>query len=123
MTMLTPRSPPSTLAPPGRDRRERKAAELERRTRLDAVRLAEAATRPVAEVLEGLGATPEGLSRADSAHRLELHGRNEVAGDAPRAGPAGWPRRTRTPSSPPSSSWPPSWTRRTPPTRVSSSSR
>lgn len=88
MTMLTPRSP-STLAPPGRDRRERKAAELERRTRLVAVRLTEAATRPVAEVLEGLGATPEGLSRAEAAHRLELHGRNEVAGErAPR-----WPRR------------------------------
>ncbi|MEU3063099.1 magnesium-translocating P-type ATPase [Streptomyces subrutilus] len=84
MTMLTPRTP-STLAPPGRGRRERKAAELALRTRLAAERLTAAGTRPAAEVLRSADSSADGLTHAEAARRLERHGPNAVARErAPR---------------------------------------
>ncbi|MFI8104887.1 magnesium-translocating P-type ATPase [Streptomyces sp. NPDC086023] len=78
MTMITPRTP-QKLAPPGRTRRERKAAELEAGTRRTGQRLAELSARPAAQVLQELGATRDGLSRREAQHRLERHGPNVVA--------------------------------------------
>ncbi|WP_107090133.1 magnesium-translocating P-type ATPase [Streptomyces sp. WM6372] len=78
MTMLTPRTP-TKLAPPGKGRRERKAAELESRTRLAGERLAGFSARPGASVLQELSATRSGLTHAEAALRLERHGANTVA--------------------------------------------
>ncbi|MEU7604386.1 cation-transporting P-type ATPase, partial [Streptomyces sp. NPDC041003] len=84
MTMLTPRTP-TTLAPPGRSRRERKAAELESRTRLVGERLAETSARPAVRVLQSVDASANGLTHAEAALRLERHGPNVVAQErAPR---------------------------------------
>ncbi|MFI6146493.1 magnesium-translocating P-type ATPase [Streptomyces sp. NPDC051109] len=84
MTMLTPRTP-AKLAPPGKGRRERKAAELESRTRLAGEQLTGFSTRPGVQVLQELGATRSGLTHAEAALRLERHGANTVAHDrAPR---------------------------------------
>ena len=84
MTMLTPRTP-TKLAPPGRSRRERKAAELESRTRLVGERLAEISARPGVQVLQEVDASPAGLTHAEAALRLERHGPNVVAHErAPR---------------------------------------
>ncbi|MFE6842882.1 magnesium-translocating P-type ATPase [Streptomyces sp. NPDC057686] len=84
MTMLTPRTP-AKLAPPGRGRRERKAAELESRTRLAGEQLAGFSARPGARVLQDLCTTPGGLTHAEAALRLERHGANVVAHErAPR---------------------------------------
>ncbi|MEU9179001.1 magnesium-translocating P-type ATPase [Streptomyces sp. NPDC048550] len=84
MTMLTPRTP-TKLAPPGKGRRERKAAELESRTRLAGERLAGFSARPGAQVLQDLSATRNGLTHAEAALRLERHGANVVAHErAPR---------------------------------------
>ncbi|MFD9470368.1 magnesium-translocating P-type ATPase [Streptomyces goshikiensis] len=84
MTMLTPRTP-TKLAPPGRIRRERKAAELESRTRLAAERLAGYSAAPGSEVLRELAVTRDGLSHAEATLRLERHGANTVAHErAPR---------------------------------------
>ncbi|MFF3859175.1 magnesium-translocating P-type ATPase [Streptomyces sp. NPDC002209] len=84
MTMLTPRTP-TKLAPPGRGRRERKAAELESRTRLAGEQLAGFSARPGARVLQDLSTTPGGLTHAEAALRLERHGANVVAHErAPR---------------------------------------
>ncbi|KOU22400.1 magnesium ABC transporter ATPase [Streptomyces sp. WM6372] len=76
--MLTPRTP-TKLAPPGKGRRERKAAELESRTRLAGERLAGFSARPGASVLQELSATRSGLTHAEAALRLERHGANTVA--------------------------------------------
>ncbi|MFD3326548.1 magnesium-translocating P-type ATPase [Streptomyces sp. NPDC058701] len=78
MTMLTPRSP-AKLAPPGRTRRERKAAELEARTRLVGERLAATSARPAVRVLRSADASRHGLTHAEAALRLERHGPNTVA--------------------------------------------
>ncbi|MGW6705272.1 magnesium-translocating P-type ATPase [Streptomyces sp. NPDC054956] len=78
MTMLTPRTP-TKLAPPGRARRERKAAELEARTRAVGERLAESSAATGPEVLQDLSATRNGLTHAEAALRLERHGPNVVA--------------------------------------------
>ncbi|MFD3677486.1 magnesium-translocating P-type ATPase [Streptomyces sp. NPDC058613] len=84
MTMLTPRTP-AKLAPPGRTRRERKAAELEARTLLVGERLAAASARPGVEVLQSVDASRSGLTHAEAALRLERHGSNTVAQErAPR---------------------------------------
>ncbi|WP_243878876.1 cation-transporting P-type ATPase [Streptomyces sp. KS 21] len=84
MTMLTPRTP-ARLAPPGRGRRERKAAELESRTRRAGEQLAGFSARPGAQVLQDLSAAPGGLTHAEAALRLERHGANVVAHErAPR---------------------------------------
>ncbi|MEU8763698.1 magnesium-translocating P-type ATPase [Streptomyces sp. NPDC048659] len=84
MTLLTPQK----LAPPGRGtrtRRERKAAELEARTRRVAARLVEIAGHPGDRVLREFAATRSGLTRAEAAARLERHGPNTVAQErAPR---------------------------------------
>ncbi|MFJ3926715.1 magnesium-translocating P-type ATPase [Streptomyces sp. NPDC090022] len=80
MTMLTPRTP-TKLAPPGRTRRERKAAELEARTRRAGDRLTALSARPGAQVLEELGATRNGLTHDEARLRLERHGANAVAHD------------------------------------------
>lgn len=84
MTMLTPEK----LAPPGRGtltRRERKAAELEARTRRVGERLVELSARPGDRVLRDLAATRNGLTQAEAAARLERHGPNTVAQErAPR---------------------------------------
>ncbi|MEU8772481.1 magnesium-translocating P-type ATPase [Streptomyces sp. NPDC048606] len=77
MTMLTPRTP-TKLAPPGRTRRERRAAELEAGTRRVAERLAAVAARPVVRVLQDVDTSREGLTHAEAALRLELHGPNAV---------------------------------------------
>ncbi|MGW6939433.1 magnesium-translocating P-type ATPase [Streptomyces xanthophaeus] len=78
MTMLTPRTP-TKLAPPGRARRERKAAELESRTRLVGERLAAISARPGVRVLQDVDASANGLTHDEAALRLERHGRNVVA--------------------------------------------
>ncbi|MFE5622797.1 magnesium-translocating P-type ATPase [Streptomyces virginiae] len=84
MTMLTPRTP-AKLAPPGRSRRERKAAELESRTRLVGERLAGISAGPGVRALQSVDASPGGLTRAEAALRLERHGANVVAHErAPR---------------------------------------
>lgn len=76
---------PTKLAPPGNGRRERKAAELESRTRLAGERLAGFGARPCALVLQELSATRSGLTHAEAALRLERHGANVVAHErAPR---------------------------------------
>ncbi|MFE4633247.1 magnesium-translocating P-type ATPase [Streptomyces sp. NPDC056773] len=84
MTMLTPRTP-TKLAPPGRARRERKAAELEARTRLVGERLAGISARPGIEVLQSVDASRNGLTHTEAALRLERHGPNVIAQErAPR---------------------------------------
>ncbi|MFC9815549.1 magnesium-translocating P-type ATPase [Streptomyces virginiae] len=84
MTMLTPRTP-AKLAPPGRSRRERKAAELELRTRLAGERLAGISAGPGVRALQSVDTSPGGLTRAEAALRLERHGANVVAHErAPR---------------------------------------
>lgn len=84
MTMLTPRTP-AKLAPPGRTRRERKAAELEARTRLVGERLAGTSALPGVRVLQSVDASRHGLTHAEAALRLERHGPNAVAQErAPR---------------------------------------
>ncbi|MCX5403888.1 magnesium-translocating P-type ATPase [Streptomyces sp. NBC_00335] len=84
MTMLTPRTP-TKLAPPGRARRERKAAELEARTRVVGERLAEVSARPGVQVLQDVDASRNGLTHAEAALRLERHGSNVIAQErAPR---------------------------------------
>ncbi|MGW6842234.1 magnesium-translocating P-type ATPase [Streptomyces sp. NPDC054958] len=84
MTMLTPRTP-TTLAPPGPSRRERKAAELQARTRLVGERLADISARSGVQVLQEVDASPAGLTHAEAALRLERHGANTVAHErAPR---------------------------------------
>ncbi|MGR4882479.1 magnesium-translocating P-type ATPase [Streptomyces sp. LARHCF249] len=80
MTMLAPRTP-AKLAPPGRTRRERKAAELESRTLLVGERLAGLSTRPGTHALQSVDASRNGLTHAEAALRLERHGRNAVAQD------------------------------------------
>ncbi|MDJ0380233.1 magnesium-translocating P-type ATPase [Streptomyces sp. G-G2] len=84
MTMLTPRTP-TRLAPPGRARRERKAAELEGRTRVVGERLTDESARPGGQVLRDLNATRNGLTHTEAALRLEHHGANVIAHErAPR---------------------------------------
>ncbi|OEJ35947.1 magnesium-translocating P-type ATPase [Streptomyces subrutilus] len=76
--MLTPRTP-AKLAPPGRTRRERKAAELESRTRLAGERLTALSARPDVHALQSVDASRHGLTHTEAALRLELHGPNVVA--------------------------------------------
>ncbi|WP_328301383.1 magnesium-translocating P-type ATPase [Streptomyces sp. NBC_00435] len=84
MAMLTPRTP-TKLAPPGRARRERKAAELEARTRTVGERLAGFSARPGVRVLQDVDASRNGLTHAEAALRLERHGSNVIAQErAPR---------------------------------------
>ncbi|MFD3544910.1 hypothetical protein ACFWUW_04695 [Streptomyces sp. NPDC058655] len=84
MTMLTPRTS-AKLAPPGRTRRERKAAELEVRTRLVGERLAAAAAAPGVRALHCVDTSPSGLTRAEAALCLERHGPHTIARErAPR---------------------------------------
>ncbi|MFF5444157.1 magnesium-translocating P-type ATPase [Streptomyces sp. NPDC012888] len=78
MTMLTPRTP-TPLAPPGRSRRERRAAELQARTRAVAGRLAGISASPTVKVLQDHDTSPHGLTDAEAARRLEAHGPNAVA--------------------------------------------
>ncbi|MEV6670600.1 magnesium-translocating P-type ATPase [Streptomyces sp. NPDC051162] len=80
-TTLTPQK----LAPPGRGRRDRKAAELEARTRAAGDRLARYSSLPGGQVLQDVRATAQGLRHDEAAHRLEQHGANVVAHErAPR---------------------------------------
>lgn len=83
-TTLTPQK----LAPPGRTpgtRRERKAAELEARTRTVAERLAAISAQPAAQVLQNHRSTAQGLRQDEAAERLERHGANTVEQErAPR---------------------------------------
>ncbi|MEU8462266.1 magnesium-translocating P-type ATPase [Streptomyces sp. NPDC029003] len=84
MTMLTPRTP-AKLAPPGRSRRERKAAELEAGTRHVGERLAAVSSRPAVRVLQDVDTSRGGLTHAEAALRLERHGANTIAHErAPR---------------------------------------
>ncbi|MBT2452038.1 magnesium-translocating P-type ATPase [Streptomyces sp. ISL-43] len=84
MTMLTPRTP-TKLAPPGKARRERKAAELEARTRIVGERLAGSSARPTVQVLQEVDASRNGLTHTEAALRLERHGTNVIAHErAPR---------------------------------------
>lgn len=84
MTMLTPRTP-AKLAPPGRARRERKAAELEARTRLVGEHLAVISARPGVRVLQDVDTSRNGLTHTEAALRLERHGSNVIAQErAPR---------------------------------------
>ncbi|MBV7699428.1 magnesium-translocating P-type ATPase [Streptomyces sp. TRM70350] len=70
---------PETLAPPGRSRRRRKAAELEVRTRAVGDRLAAISSRPAGTALEELGVTHKGLTQQEAARRLHRLGPNVVA--------------------------------------------
>lgn len=76
-TTLTPQK----LAPPGRTRRERKAAELEAGTRAVAGRLARYSALPGSQVLQDVRATPQGLRQDEAEERLERDGANVVAHD------------------------------------------
>lgn len=78
MTMLTPRTP-AKLAPPGRTRRERKAAELESATRLAGERLVAVSAGPAARVLQDVDTSRDGLTHGEAVRRLGLHGPNTVA--------------------------------------------
>ncbi|MEU3402766.1 magnesium-translocating P-type ATPase [Streptomyces sp. NPDC006670] len=78
MTMLTPRTP-AKLAPPGRTRRERKAAELESATRLAGERLVAVSAGPAARVLQDVDTSRGGLTHGEAVRRLGLHGPNTVA--------------------------------------------
>ncbi|MFH7594035.1 magnesium-translocating P-type ATPase [Streptomyces racemochromogenes] len=78
MTMLTPRTP-AKLAPPGRTRRERRAAELESATRRVAERLAEVSACPAVRVLQETDTSHDGLTHGEAVRRLGLHGPNAVA--------------------------------------------
>ncbi|WP_438292972.1 magnesium-translocating P-type ATPase [Streptomyces sp. HUAS TT7] len=86
MTMLTPTPTPEKLAPPGRrGRRERRAAELEARTRIVGERLGAIAAQPTAQVLKDYGVDRDGLCQAEVLDRQERHGLNVVAQErAPR---------------------------------------
>ncbi|MFI6470735.1 magnesium-translocating P-type ATPase [Streptomyces sp. NPDC050516] len=86
MTTLTPTPTPEKLAPPGRrGRRERRAAELEARTRTVGERLGAIAAQPTAQVLKEYGVDREGLCQAEVLDRQERHGLNVVAQErAPR---------------------------------------
>ncbi|WP_406507860.1 magnesium-translocating P-type ATPase [Streptomyces sp. NBC_00212] len=86
MTMLTPTPTPEKLAPPGRrGRRERRAAELEARTRTVGERLGAIAAQPTAQVLKEYGVDRDGLCQAEVLDRQERHGLNVVAQErAPR---------------------------------------
>ncbi|MFD7335130.1 magnesium-translocating P-type ATPase [Streptomyces violascens] len=86
MTMLTPTPTPEKLAPPGRrGRRERRAAELEARTRVVGERLGAIAAQPTAHVLKDYGVGRDGLCQAEALDRQERHGLNTVAQEpAPR---------------------------------------
>ncbi|MGX8908960.1 magnesium-translocating P-type ATPase [Streptomyces netropsis] len=76
---------PQKLAPPGRTRRDRRAAEMEARTRLVGEHLADVSSRPAARVLQDVHATAQGLRNDEAADRLERHGANVVAHErAPR---------------------------------------
>ncbi|WHM40128.1 magnesium-translocating P-type ATPase [Streptomyces sp. BPTC-684] len=78
MTMLTPEK----IAPPGRGlpgRRERKAAELEARTRAAGERLVSISARPASLVLKDLDADRAGLGQAEVLDRQERFGPNVVA--------------------------------------------
>ncbi|MFF2925664.1 magnesium-translocating P-type ATPase [Streptomyces celluloflavus] len=77
---------PEKLAPPGRrPRRERKAAELEARTRVVADRLAEISGRPAERVLQDLHASAAGLTHESAVDRLARDGANVIAQErAPR---------------------------------------
>lgn len=90
---------PTKLAPPGKARRERKAAELESRTRLVGERLAETSARPGVRVLQDVDSSLGGLTHAEAALRLERHGTNTVAQERTPSGSSSWGRRTGTPSS------------------------
>ncbi|WP_411124335.1 magnesium-translocating P-type ATPase [Streptomyces sp. x-19] len=84
--MTTMTTPPTrgTLAPPGRgSRRERRAAELQTRTRRVAARLAEFSARPAEQVLCDLGSTPSGLTHREAALRRERDGANAIAQERP----------------------------------------
>ncbi|WP_031189292.1 MULTISPECIES: magnesium-translocating P-type ATPase [Streptomyces] len=75
---------PEKLAPPGR-RRERRAAELEARTRAVAAHLAGISARPVSRVLQDLRTVRDGLLHDNAVARLEHDGPNVVAHErAPR---------------------------------------
>ncbi|KAA6213214.1 magnesium-translocating P-type ATPase [Streptomyces albofaciens JCM 4342] len=69
---------PEKLAPPGR-RRERRAAELEARTRAVGAHLAEIGARPVSRVLQDLRTGRDGLLYDNAVARLEREGPNVVA--------------------------------------------
>ncbi|KOU43959.1 magnesium-translocating P-type ATPase [Streptomyces sp. WM6378] len=86
MTTLTPTPTPEKLAPPGRrGRRERRAAELEARTRTVGERLGAIAAQPTAQVLKEYGVDRDGLCQAEALDRQERHGLNAVAQErAPR---------------------------------------
>ncbi|MFK0292931.1 magnesium-translocating P-type ATPase [Streptomyces sp. NPDC090442] len=76
---------PNKLAPPGRNRRDRKAAELEARTRAVGERLAGFSSMPAAQVLRDADATARGLRQDEATERLERFGANTVAQErAPR---------------------------------------
>ncbi|WP_367046582.1 magnesium-translocating P-type ATPase [Streptomyces sp. Je 1-332] len=81
MNKLIPQVRP---APPGENPtrttpRERKAAELDARTREVGVRLAELSASPARDVLRGLGTGTRGLRQDQVLERLERHGENVVA--------------------------------------------
>ncbi|GAU71063.1 magnesium-transporting P-type ATPase [Streptomyces sp. NBRC 110611] len=76
-TVLTPT--PQKLAPPGRNRRDRKAAELAARTRAVGERLVRLSAMPVSQVLRDTEATTHGLRQDEAAARLERFGANTVA--------------------------------------------
>ncbi|MFB7570744.1 magnesium-translocating P-type ATPase [Streptomyces sp. NPDC056165] len=75
MTTMTP----ERLAPPGRNRRERRTAELEAGTRAAGRRLAEISRTPAAQVLRDTDSPGPGLTEAEAAARLERDGANVVA--------------------------------------------
>ncbi|MGW5938167.1 magnesium-translocating P-type ATPase [Streptomyces celluloflavus] len=72
-----------TLVAPARSRRERKAAELETRTREVGARLAQFSAQPAREVLQTLEASHRGLRKDQVCERLVRHGNNTVVHEKP----------------------------------------
>lgn len=75
-----PSDNPTPTTPRLRDgRRERKAAELDARTREVGLHLAELSAKPARDVLRGLGTDTRGLRQDQVLERLERYGENVVA--------------------------------------------
>ncbi|MFD3574033.1 magnesium-translocating P-type ATPase [Streptomyces sp. NPDC058644] len=79
MNKLIPQVRPATPGENPVNNRERKAAELDARTREVGLRLAELSAKPAHDVLRDLGTDSRGLRQDQVLERLERHGENVVA--------------------------------------------
>ncbi|MFE0102581.1 magnesium-translocating P-type ATPase [Streptomyces sp. NPDC059009] len=82
-----PSNPAPTAPRPSGKRRDRKAAELDARTREVGARLADLSARPAREVLRDVEASTRGLRQDQVLDRLERFGANVVAHERPTPWP------------------------------------